>query len=310
MAGMEQISHGAGNAAQTTAFSLFNSLARGKLRPDARWDSPRWRTKFTARALLQPLQTRQWFRWLANFPETSLLENAGQRHFCKLQRPYLHAASRPRQTRQALIQHFSFIQQLPKVWQDRLYSAQPDGTEIAQFAGKAQHYSLRLVCQHTMDKEGELSLQLSTEGVLLTQATFSIIQRDNQWCLFIGGLQGPRTHTPHEVIQRATRDCHSLFPKRILLEGLLALSRQLGIEQVVSVSNETHIYKHWRYRRKKRGVFLADYNSFLLSLGGVVQADKNIALPMSIARKAEADIPSRKRAEYRRRYGLLDCLNP
>lgn len=52
----------------------------------------------------------------------------------------------------------------------------------------------------------------------------------------------------------------------------------------------------------------ADYDAFWSSLGGEMTDAGYYALPLTIARKSEADIASKKRAEYRRRYALLDSV--
>jgi len=52
----------------------------------------------------------------------------------------------------------------------------------------------------------------------------------------------------------------------------------------------------------------ADYDNFWLSMSAQPQEQGYFSLPLSISRKPLDNIPSKKRAEYRRRYGLLDQL--
>lgn len=47
---------------------------------------------------------------------------------------------------------------------------------------------------------------------------------------------------------------------------------------------------------------------FWLSIGAESTAEGYFRLPMTIARKSLEEIASKKRAEYRRRYQLLDTL--
>jgi uncharacterized protein VirK/YbjX len=126
--------------------------------------------------------------------------------------------------------------------------------------------------------------------------------------LYIGGLQGPKSHVPHEAIQGATKACHGLFPKRLLVEAAMMLAQYLDVEAIRAVSNETHIYQSLRYRKKKLRQLHADYNSFWESLGGVVDGQRDFVLPLMMPRKPIEEIASKKRAEYRRRYELLDSL--
>jgi uncharacterized protein VirK/YbjX len=82
--------------------------------------------------------------------------------------------------------------------------------------------------------------------------TFTLCQFEGKSTLFIGGLQGAKAHVPHELIQGATKACHGLFPKRLLVEAAMTLGAAFPVEQIVAVSNATHIYRSWRYRKKKR----------------------------------------------------------
>jgi len=138
--------------------------------------------------------------------------------------------------------------------------------------------------------------------------TFTLCPFEGKSTLFIGGLQGAKAHVPHELIQGATKACHGLFPKRLLVEAVMTLGTTFPVEQIFAVSNATHIYRSWRYRKKKEGKLLADYDSFWLSLGGQRQESGHFALPLTMPRKPMEEIASKKRAEYRRRYGLLDSL--
>ncbi|RYC40100.1 DUF535 domain-containing protein [Pectobacterium zantedeschiae] len=290
-----------------TAFSLLLALATGKHKPDRSWESVRWRIKYSARVMLHPLLTMKWLGFIVNYPVQDIFQRNGNQLYSKLQRPYLMASLPTHQTCSALMDHYRFIQSQPLHRQRLLYSQNEGGNVLASFQGKSgENYTLRLMTNDQMCKEGELSLQFESSEHVLAQMTFSILRIEGEMSLFVGGIQGPDAQTAHHVIQGATRDCHSLFPKRILLEGLLNLARSLNLAHVIAVSNETHIYKHWRYRSRKRHVFLADYNAFLFAHGGQQLPDGNIALPLSIPRKSEQEIPSRKRSEYRRRYALFD----
>lgn len=67
--------------------------------------------------------------------------------------------------------------------------------------------------------------------------------------MFIGGLQGEMKFT-HQGIQNATKACHGLFPKRLVMEAACLFAQRLQ-EEIIAVSNETHIYRSLRYRDKE-----------------------------------------------------------
>lgn len=143
---------------------------------------------------------------------------------------------------------------------------------------------------------------------MLAEITFALMHYQQQPTLFIGGLQGANHEVPHAEIQHTTKECHGLFPKRLVLEGICTLARHLGIRQIVAVGNATHIYQNWRYQSKKKDQLHADYDQFWLSMGAKPLDSGYFLLPERIARKPIEEVASKKRAEYRRRYQLLDEL--
>lgn len=189
------------------------------------------------------------------------------------------------------------------------YLSKP-GTTLLTLTGKdEQQFTVRLCADAFLDKEGEATLAFCDhQNTVLAEMTFTLCQYEGKSTLFIGGLQGAKAHVPHELIQGATKACHGLFPKRLLVEAAMTLGAAFPVEQIVAVSNATHIYRSWRYRKKKEGKLLADYDSFWLSIGGEQRDNGNFTLPLTMPRKPMEEIASKKRSEYRRRYELLDSL--
>lgn len=160
-----------------------------------------------------------------------------------------------------------------------------------------------------LDKEGESTILVrNCTGETLAEMTFTLCNYEGSSTLFIGGLQGGSRLLPHEEIQKATKSCHGIFPKRIVMEAICCFAEQLNIEQILAVSNEQHIFRSPRYDDKNK-VILSDYNTFWESVGGECDSNGYYHIPRTLARKSEADIASKKRAEYRRRYQLLDSIH-
>jgi hypothetical protein len=113
-------------------------------------------------------------------------------------------------------------------------------------------------------------------------------------------LQGPRKEFGHECIRTATKACHGLFPKRLVLEALTVIAREMGCQQVLAVCKDSHIYSSWRYRKE----FQADYDSFWLDIGAEKINTEYFRIPFPIPRKPMEEIASKKRSEYNRRYAL------
>ena len=202
-------------------------------------------------------------------------------------------------------------------FEGNLQDATPNGNHGAAPFGESytegkngEQFTLELTMMISMDKEGDSTILFrNSEGIPLAEITFTLCEYQGKRTMFIGGLQGAKWEIPHQEIQNATKACHGLFPKRLVMEAACLFAQRLQVEQIIAVSNETHIYRSLRYRDKE-GKIHADYNAFWESVGGVCDAERHYRLPAQIARKEIAEIASKKRAEYRRRYEMLDAIQP
>lgn len=287
---------------------LFLSLTFGSFRPGKFWHQRSFRRKFMLRSLLMPSLSREWLTELAHWPELDVLLTRQPRLPVRLHRPYIAAPLTPRQRLDALHDHYATLHarfspaELSGYFNaDRLVLATLEGKE-------GDTYTLELTMVISLDKEGDSTILMrNADGDTLAEMTFTLCNYNNRRTLFIGGLQGGKRELAHEAIQKATKACSGLFPKRLVMEAVCDFARRMEVEQILAVSNATHIYRSLRYRDKENKIF-ADYDAFWLSVGGELDDEGYFRLPDSIARKSEAEIASKKRAEYRRRYQLLDAI--
>lgn len=292
-----------------SSWHLFRLLSTGALTPGRAWENPAYRRKFLLRSLSTPLMTSRLLGRLAKQPQLMQMLNVQPGLPCRLHRPWLSIHMSHQQTIDALCWHY---QQMLSLLPENVAQAylSPQGVQLATLTGKEERcYSIRLGADAMLDKEGEATLTFHDEdGTVLAELTFTLCQYNGVNTFFIGGLQGAKAAVSHQRIQAATKACHGLFPKRLVVDALLTLGERLSVAHVRAVSNETHIYRSLRYRRKKRDKLHADYNSFWESLGAQPDARGDYVLPLALPRKSMEEIASKKRAEYRRRYALLDAL--
>ncbi|WP_039056380.1 VirK/YbjX family protein [Enterobacter sp. Bisph1] len=292
-----------------TAGQLFRSLISGELMPGLAWQNPAYRRKFLLRSLATPVDTARYLSRLVELPLLGQMLQVQPGLPCRLHRPWLSINMSRTQTAQAICGHYeNMARLLPAAFINSYLSK--SGLKLAILTGKdEQTYSVRICADFMQDKEGEATLLFcDADDTRLAELTFTLCSFAGKNTLYIGGLQGAKAHVPHEAIQLATKACHGLFPKRLLVETLMAMAQFLQIEQIRAVSNETHIYRNARYSKKKQGLLHADYNSFWASLGGAVDEHGDYVLPLTMPRKPMEEIASKKRSEYRRRYALLDSL--
>jgi len=293
-----------------TGWQLFRALASGTLKSGLAWHNPAYRHKFVLRSLLMPVSTARLLTDLAKQPDLLPMLHAQPGLPCRLHRPWLSVFMSREQTLAALAFHYrTFATSLPAATRFNYYA--PQGINLAELRGKNDEcYSIRLMAKAHLDKEGETTLVFcDAQQTPLAEMTFALCEYQGKRSLFIGGLQGAKANVAHDAIQFATKACHGLFPKRLLLEAANQLATFFAMQQIIAVSNRTHIYQSWRYRKKKQGKLFSDYDSFWCSLGGEQNAEGVFHLPSHIIRKPMDEIASKKRAEYRRRYQLLDALH-
>lgn len=292
-----------------SGWQLFKCLARGTLTPGLAWQNPAYRRKFLLRSLATPFSTARLLADLAKQPRLIQMLRVQPGLPCRLHRPWLTVNMDRARALASINWHYQAMsRQLPAALLNGYLSNQ--GATLLTLTGKdEQQFTVRLCADAFLDKEGEATLAFCDhQHTVLAELTFTLCEFNGKSTLFIGGLQGAKAHVPHELIQGATKACHGLFPKRLLVEAAMTLGAAFPVEQIIAVSNATHIYRSWRYRKKKEGKLLADYDSFWRSIGGQPQDDGNFALPLTMPRKPMEEIASKKRSEYRRRYELLDSL--
>lgn len=295
-------------ALPTTPLALFIALCSGKLIPHSLWQSPKFRRKYLLRGLLLPVPTYTLLTMLTRHPHYEQLLSSQPRLPCRNHRPYLTNRLGRQAGARAVILHYQHITERLGV---TLFAQHLGGAGLclAQIAAKdEQRYVLSLISTHTLDREGETSIILrDAAGQLLCELTFTLCQHHGQLTLMIGGLQGPNNPDAQQIVQQATKTLYGLFPKRVVFEALLQVSKWLDVKAICAVSNATHVYRSLRYGSRKK-LMHADYNDFWEMLGGTATAEGYYSLPAAIPRKEMEEIASKKRSEYRKRYALLDQL--
>lgn len=289
-----------------SGLALISSLVTGKLQPGKMWNSPAYRLKFLLRSLAYPRATLQVMNQLAQHPQRERVLHAQPTLPCKVHRPYLAANMAKRQHVEGLCDHYDFVcERMPYPMQ----LAHLDNTpfKLVSFRGKDDlTFTITMNALQRVDKEGEITLSFNNEaGIPLANVTFAFLNHERKPTLFIGAIQGPGSDIEHLHIQQATKACHGLFPKRILIEATLLLAEKMNMKQIIAVGNDSHIYENARYNKRKKFVF-ADYDAFWETLGARKDDNHYFHLPLQITHKSLEEIASKKRAEYRRRYELLD----
>lgn len=291
-----------------SALGLFFSLFSGQWRPGEFWNKRSFRRKFMLRSLLMPRLSREWMNELSQWSHLDTLLTRQPRLPVRLHRPYLAVNFNRQQVLDALRYHYTLLSEAMSSEELTTY-LNTQALTLAQIEGKnGDTFTLELTMQINLDKEGDSTILMrNADGDVLAEMTFTLLDHRNQRTLFIGGLQGGKRDLPHEAIQNATKSCHGLFPKRLVMEAVCRFAERLHVDQILAVSNDVHIFRGERYQDKNKKI-LSDYDTFWEAVGGERDNEGYFHIPVAIARKDIAEIASKKRAEYRRRYELMDAI--
>ncbi|MGX9697690.1 VirK/YbjX family protein [Janthinobacterium lividum] len=262
------------------------------------------RLKAALGALFFPRQRTRWQAFLGSMPGLSSL---AQLHPClrfKIYRPY---ASRQLgcTDRLALLEgHYRFLWQAGARALVERAARQP--VVLAAFEGKdAALYRLQLTAIHDSYREGELCLRLTRDGHPFYLASFLFVPRADGVSLQLGALQGLRSEAGKLAVKEATRALHGCRPKNLMVTALRDFGDFFACNNVFLISNDNRIALNARRRRH----IAADYDLAWQELHALRMRDGNYHLPCAAYRAPDlADVPSKKRADARRRGELLQSM--
>ena len=210
--------------------------------------------------------------------------------------------------RAALIQeHFSFLETALKP--DILLEIYREKNQVL-WENEHEGEPLRLVLYYEAGqrKEGLLSVTLRLGEQALYQMIFWIQKNPKgEWSAYIGAMQGPNMDNAKDVIKKITKQCHSYRTKNLILHAMQEVAKTLGLKHLYAVTNDGYYaMNHVRRDRKLK----TNFSDFWAESGGTPCEDKRFyELPLTEYRKSMEEVPTRKRANYRRRYMLMDEID-
>ena len=210
--------------------------------------------------------------------------------------------------RVALIQeHFSFLETALKP--DILLEIYREKNQVL-WENEHEGEPLRLVLYYEAGqrKEGLLSVTLRLGEQALYQMIFWIQKNPKgEWSAYIGAMQGPNMDNAKEVIKKITKQCHAYRTKNLILHAMQEVAKTLGLKHLYAVTNDGYYaMNHVRRDRKLK----TNFSDFWAESGGTPCEDSRFyELPLTEYRKSMEEVPTRKRANYRRRYMLMDEID-
>ena len=262
---------------------------------------------FVARALLHAKDMKA---FLAFFHEnearqTILKENGFQVE--QLTRAFFYAGSTFQERLRLIENHILFEERsFTTEWFIRLNTDQEYPIWQANDEGPVWRAILKLAPGQR--KEGLLSIIMRLENIELYQMMFWFNKnRSGEYSLYIGAMQGPNVDHARELVKDVTKRAHRYRTKNLILYMTQTVARAVGVAHIYAVSNQGYYaMNHLRSDRKLK----TDFGTFWEEAGGHVTDDPRFyELPLTERRKTMKEIPTRKRAVYRKRFAFQDDVD-
>lgn len=251
-------------------------------------------------ALLNPFAARIWFKALTT---NALLADIAVLNRRFLERPFhcFAQVDMPAYARAELLcGHFRVARELFGEDRVRRLYLNSEHVTLASSGGYELVVSEPVRCW----REGLLTVAWrdSFEHVDLAWATisFECHPESGKRGVLIGGLQGP-AGAGRERVREATRACHGLRPKAAVMEAVGEFCRMARVEGLTGVTKRTHVSAATTVQ------FSADYDGFWRDLGGV-EVNGRFMLPLRPHHRDISEVPSNRRAAFRRRQTLIADL--
>lgn len=125
--------------------------------------------------------------------------------------------------------------------------------------------------------------------------------------ILIGNVQGPSLGCGGlEDNRQLTHAAHGMRPPYLLLRALRSLAAAWRSDSLKGVDPDNHVKGRWNLQASR---LKFNYRQFWAENGGSRVDLGNWQLPLKATERALEDVPSRKRAMYRRRYEMLESLD-
>ncbi len=260
---------------------------------------------------------RLWLSWVWVRPLLDLLSDSIFRPLLlkdpmilhRARRPYLAASWPRRQRLRVVLSHYRFLTRHSlRNLVGTVYLG--DGLLLGRLGAEDSGHELVLSYTPRFGHEGEMTLSLGRPGEArkLASLSFTIDATDPRRPLMrIGCVQSDGGDDTLGLIRDFTRLHHGMRPKALLIWVARVLAARLHLAQVVGIRDGHHVYRHPHYRRSQGAKLLCRYDELWEDAGGIAQGEW-FALEPGDLRRDLTSIPSRKRAQYQRRFAWMDAL--
>lgn len=219
--------------------------------------------------------------------------------------PYIHAGWSAMQRFEALSQHKQALQSDMK----RLDIGRDDSIVVADFSTLSP--GLKLVVDRAVwcSREGSLVFNLFVGDQRLMMMGFSFATENGERVAYIGSLQGSNIESALDMYRDLTKNLERMRPRDFLIKALQYFMFHLGVKRLLCVADSQRHHRHPYFTKDKDAKFHLNYDEVWGEHAGEPGNDGFFRLSVVPTVKSMEEIPGKNRAQYRRRYAMLDQVS-
>jgi uncharacterized protein VirK/YbjX len=220
--------------------------------------------------------------------------------------PYIHAGWSWEERFGAMLEHRRVVdEQLPG-----LALGENDRHELLSLAEMTAGLRLTLDRSGWFFREGSLVFHLLRHDQRLMSVAFSLACAEGELIAYVGAIQGAGAYLQDalEVYRQLTKVLHGMRPRDFVLAVFQSFAGALGVKRLLCVGDGHRHQRHHYFSDRYRKMVYLDYDEVWREHGGRRLASGFFELAVTPALRPLDEVPSRKRAMYRRRYLMLAAL--
>ncbi len=157
-------------------------------------------------------------------------------------------------------------------------------------------------------REGQLVINLFSFQDRTFSLAFSLGTEGGQRVAYIGAIQGVHREGVLEAYKEFTKVLYGMRPRDFLIEVFKMLVQSIGVVKILAVRDSSRHHRSAYFSEGKKEALRVNYDEVWIERGGVLDGEDFYSLPIFSSLKDPDQVPSKKRAMYRRRYDLLNTL--
>jgi uncharacterized protein VirK/YbjX len=174
---------------------------------------------------------------------------------------------------------------------------------LADLGGEIQ---VRLHKYVYAEHEGELTISLYRGDLRLYSLTFTLGRIGVELVAYVGALQGMGSSEALAIYRSLTHRMHGLRPRDLLVTAFRLLCCSLGVARILAISDGKRVCSN-SYLNSGTPI-LSSFDTAWIECGGVAVDDAFFELSPRLVRRSAKATPTRKRAQYRRHYAMIDAI--